>query len=364
MSLFEKVIPHLLPRNRVIQTEHVPMEEIDEIVCFSNTAIGDTLFSTPVFRSLKHHFPDKKLTAVLNPTNAELFATNPHIDEILLYNGKTGGFLPTLLRLKKHSPKLILILHSNEPQATPLAVLSGAQYIFKTPNSHSRYRFWHSNPPISSSHRYVVYDRLDLLKFLSIVENNCRLELFLKPEWIDSVQHHFAPIRQKSKKVIGFQVGASSISRMWFLERWIELGKKLLNYNPDFSIVLTGAPNEKDLTNRVAEKINSKNLYNFAGTFSLPESAALLKELDLLITPDTGPLHIAAALKTPTLALYAVMDNTITNPPFDENIHQYIQKPRTCSPCITRQCRYQECMLQISSDEVFQKSINMLLKDK
>jgi len=354
MSLFEKLIPYFLPKNQVIKTNLVPMDEINEIVCFSNTAIGDTLFNTPVFRSLKKHFPDKKLIVVMNPKNYKLFETNPYIDEIILYDGKTKNFFQALKTLRKIKPKLILILHSNEPQATPLAVLSGAKYIIKIPNDKNFFNKWHTNPPIKGvENKHGIFNRLKQLECLGIKENDCKMDLAIKKEWINEVENYFKNI--KYSKLIGFQIGASTISRMWFNDRWIELGKRLLEMYPDIKIVLTGGPNEKVLTDEVEKGINDLRVLNMAGKFSLGGAAALISKLDLFITPDTGPLHIAIATKTPTIGFFVVANHLGSNACYDKDIHLYIQKSKTCTPCIAKACKYAECMEQIKVDEVIKK---------
>ena len=362
MRIFKYIIPFFLPKNQVTKTNLIPMEEIDKIICFSNTAIGDTLFNTPVFRSIKKHFPKKKLIIVMNPKNYKLFETNPYIDEIILYSGKTKHFLSALKKLKKIKPQLILALHSNDPQATPLAVLSGAKYIIKLPNDKNKFNKWHTNeivPKIPGEH--FIKTRLKFLKYLGIEENDCKMDLFLKKEWLKEVDDFFKNI--KYSKLIGFQIGASTISRRWFNENWIELGKKLLKTYPDIKIVLTGSPNEIYLTNEVEKGIKDKRVLNLAGKFSLGEAAALINKLDLLITPDTGPLHIATSLKTPTIALFAAANHEETNTCYDKDIHLYIQKPHTCTPCIDKKCKFPECMKQIKTNEVFYK-IKEIIDDK
>lgn len=354
MRIFKYIIPFFLPKDQVIQINQVPMDEINQIICFSNTAIGDTLFNTPVFRSLKKHFPNKKLIVVMNPKNYKLFETNPYIDEIILYSGKTKHFFKALKKLKKIKPQLILALHSNDPQATPLAVLSGTKYIIKLPNDKNKFKKWHSNdivPKIPKEH--FIKTRLKFLTYLGIKENDCKMDLFLKDEWIKEVENFFKNISYS--KLIGFQIGTSTISRRWFNENWIELGKKILKEYPNIKIVLTGAPNEKYLTDKVEKGINDKRVLNLAGKFSLGGAAALINKLDLFVTPDTGPLHIATALKTPTVALFAAANHEETNACYDKDIHLFIQKPHTCIPCIDKKCKFPECMKQIKINEVFLK---------
>jgi len=355
MAFFQKVISLLLPNpsDTIIKTTKVPMKNIKKIVCFSNTAIGDTIFNTPVFRILKKNFPDKELVVLMNPRNYQLFETNPYIDKIILYNGKSKNFLSALTQLKKEKPELILILHSNEPQATPLAVLSGAKYIFKLPNENNPFSKWHSNPIIANNYfRNAITTRLLFLNFLDISPPLCaRTEIFLKKEWEIEALKKLPPF----KKLIGFQIGASTISRQWLMERWIELGKKILVSYPEVSIILTGSSNEKEKADKIMEHLRNKRVFNLTGELSLGGASALISKLNLLITPDTGPLHIAASLGVPTIALFAVANHKGTNPCFDRDIHLYIQKNKVCSPCVSKKCKYPKCMLQITADEVMEK---------
>lgn len=353
MSLFENIIPCFLPNNQVIKTDLIPINKISEIYCFSNTAIGDTLFNTPVFKSLKNNFPSKKIIAILNPANYTLFENNKDIDEIILFSGKTKHFFQTLKILKEKKPKLILLLHSNEPQATSISVLSGAKYIVKSPNYNNNFNHWHTNAPMQSiENKHGIYNRLKQLEFLGINETNPRMHLKLRDESKEEISNYF---KGNHSKLIGFQIGASTLSRMWFAEKWIELGKELLKQYPDIKIVLTGAPNEKKVTLEIEKGIKDKRILNLAGKFSLNTAAALINKLDLLITPDTGPLHIAIALRTPTIGFFVVANHTGSNACYDENIHLYIQKEKTCNPCTGKNCKFAKCMLQIEVDEVIKK---------
>jgi ADP-heptose:LPS heptosyltransferase len=347
MSLFGKIIPYFLPENQIVKTDTVPMDKIDKIICFSNTAIGDTLFNTPVFRSLKKHFPDKKLIVVMNPGNYKLFETNPYIDEIILYSGKTKHFFQALKELKRLRPELILSLHSNDPQATPLAVLSGAKYFIKLPNDKNEFTKWHTNPIVKrDKNQHVIKQRLKQLAYLGIEEKDCRMDLFLKEEWFEEIDIDI------SKKLVGFQIGASVKSKMWVQENWVLLGKKLLSLYPDINIVLTGAPNEKYLTDEIESKINDKRVLNVAGKYSIGGAAALISKLDILITPDTGPFHMAVALKTPTVSFSVWTNEAEFGACYDKDIHFHIKKPIVCEVCLERKCKNPVCMEQITVEDI------------
>ena len=431
MKIFENLMKFYLRNHKIKKCEMVS-DKFKCVCFFSNTAIGDTLFNTPVFREFRAKFSDVKTIALLNPSNAVLFRDDPNLDEIITYDGRWGGFLKTLKILKSKKIDICFLLHSNEPQATPLAILSGAKYVFKLPNHKNKFNFLHSNTPqkYADENRYIVLNRLLQLKFVGINSDEslakdeiCRLSLYLNPadyvrvdeklkglngEQKSNKQANFKQILSRDKeqnlakndpeicsgderKIIGFQMGASSRSRKWTLQRWCELALMILQHT-NYQIVLTGSPAERgecDLFMRKLEKnldeflsfkaqekrlkfVNQANLnslcddenfaesndgkvvansalefdkkisqnvsnivnlksdllgrvLNLAGVFNLREAAALIDRLDILITPDTGPLHVAAAMKTPTIALYGVANPSSSNPNFDTKIHKIIK---------------------------------------
>ena len=466
MKIFENLMKFYL-RNRKIKKCEMVSEKFKCVCFFSNTAIGDTLFNTPVFREFRAKFSDVKTIALLNPNNAMLFRDDPNLDEIITYDGRWGGFLKTLKILKSKKIDICFLLHSNEPQATPLAILSGAKYVFKLPNHKNKFNFLHSNTPqkYADENRYIVLNRLLQLKFVGINSDEslakdeiCRLSLYLNPgdyvrvdeklkglngEQKSNKEANFKQILSHDKeqnlaqdepeirsgderKIIGFQMGASSRSRKWTLQRWCELALMILQ-DTNYQIVLTGSPSERgecDLFMRKLEKnldeflsfkaqentlksqsANQVNLdnnsscvnescvennhvivakaisnsalefdkkisenpsdlanlkhdllgrvLNLAGVFNLREAAALIDRLDILITPDTGPLHVAAAMKTPTIALYGVANPSSSNPNFDTKIHKIIKADFKNYKGFDKHDDCAQTMERISANDVF-----------
>lgn len=362
MKLSIILLRFLMRKMRVLKG--LAPQNLNNICVFSNTAIGDTLFNTPVFRELKLAYPEAKITAILNPLNASLFEKNPNLDEILLYNGRWLGFLKILKELKRRNFQVALILHSNEPQATPLAVFAGIKCIYKIPNNKNEFRFWHSNEPTRLEKlQYAALNRLRVLEFLRIYSKNSRLELFLDNNgkdaisWLNGLKNNFSA----NAFFIGFNLGASNLSRQWFIFKWVELALMLLRHK-NIAIILTGAPSEKELAlsfkQELLEKLEQKDLikriYDASGEFSLNQAARLIGGLDLFISGDTGPFHIAVALKTPSITLFAVAEPLASMPNYDENLHFFIKKPRTCTPCVGKNCKYQKCMLEINAQEVYE----------
>jgi len=109
--------------------ESIDRSAVNNILIISSTAIGDTLMSTPAIRAIRRCFPKARIIALLNKDNMELFANNPNINGAVPYYGGWKKFISTVSTLRKYSFDIALILHGNEPQATPMAYLSGARLI-------------------------------------------------------------------------------------------------------------------------------------------------------------------------------------------------------------------------------------------
>ncbi|MDO8427260.1 MAG: glycosyltransferase family 9 protein [Deltaproteobacteria bacterium] len=346
---------------RQTDLRYLKPDEVKNILVVSSTAIGDTLLSTPAIRAVRRGYPKAKIVALFNKGNMELFENNPNIDGIIPYHGGWKRFRATIDELKRHSFDLALIFHGNEPQATPLCYLGGARFIIKLPNN-SRFSFLLSNrePVVSwDSLGHGIEARLKVAGLAGCAPQGERMELFIDKEGESKVEELLGGWGLKEGVLIGLQPGASTLSRQWFPERFIELGKRLVDNG--HKVILTGSPEEAALCGKIAEGIGG-GAFVAAERLNLKAVPALIKRLSAFVTGDTGPMHIAITVGTPVVALYAVADARKTGPLYDRQRHRVIQKDRTCEPCSLKKCRYQKCMENISADEVFNAVMDVLGK--
>jgi ADP-heptose:LPS heptosyltransferase len=327
---------------------------IRSILVVSSTAIGDTLMSTPAIRAVRECFPHARIVAHFSVNNMALFENNPHIDAIVPYHGGYKHFWRTIRQLRREHFDLALIFHGNEPQATPMAYLSGARFIIKLPNT-SHYRFLLSNrEPVLTWEDFAhgVDQRLQVAQLAGCHVGDKRMVLPLATDQAGAVEQFLRTSNIKpSDIVVGFQVAASTISRMWFAEKFIELGKRLSAEYPDVRIVITGSPQEASYARDIATAIGDKAIVA-AGALNLKQVPWLIHRLRLLVTGDTGIMHLAIAVGTPVVALFAAADARRSGPYYDIEKHSVIQKHRTCVPCVGKRCTFQICMDNISVDEV------------
>lgn len=332
---------------------------IARILVISSTAIGDTLLSTPAIRSLRQAYPKARIVLLVNAAYQGLFASNPDIDGTVVYPGGYRRFFRLAQELRRERFDLVAILHGNEPQATPLAYLSGARWRFKWPNN-NRFRFLLSNvEPVKSwdDFPHGIDQRLAVAHAAGATGNDRHMVMPVSDAAHRSVDDFLA--RQHGiadgVPVAGFQVGASTTSRRWRPERYAELGRQLLAMYPALRIVITGSPQERGLAEQVARAIGDDRVAVTAGEVKLADMPALVQRFAWLVTPDTGIMHLALAVGTPIVGLFAAAHWSRSGPSSDLDRHIVIQKWRTCEPCLGKRCQYvaPPCMDNITVGEVF-----------
>ena len=350
---------------RTADPQELGTAKIERILVMSNTAIGDSVMSLPALRRLREAYPWAQIVWMVHPAYAGLFQGVREVDAIWPYAGRWSGWMRMVRQARAQRFDLVCILHSNEPQATPLAYLSGARWRFKLPNT-SRFRFLLSNPaPVRDwdDFEHGVDQRMAVVELAIPPAPN----FSNRPVTASSMPLLAPPVplppefaaRLGAHPVVGFQLGASTVSRRWPVSRFVALALRLLKAWPTVRIVVTGSPAEAHLAADLVAGVTAaggdvSRVIVSAGALPLAALPALLQRMVFLVTPDTGVMHLAVAVKTPVLALFAVSDWRRSGPMSDLEQHRIIQKWRTCTPCLSKRCPHPEpmCMDLISVDEV------------
>ena len=340
-------------------TDQLPdSKQVKRVLIISNTALGDSLMSLPALYSLRLAYPHAQLLWVGHPAYASLFAACPWFDVWVSYAGRWRGWWRTIRQLRAYGViDVAAILHSNEPQATPLAVLAGARYVVKLPNT-SNFAFLLANAKPRQdwdAFTHGIDQRLAVAQLAGGVAVMPRLDLsfptMAKKEAAAWCATHGIT---SETPFLMFQLGASTRSRRWPRASFVALAQQLLEKYPQLHIVASGSPNEHDLISPFIQSVASPRCHNSAGALSLPAVAALLARANGLVSGDTGTLHLAIAVHTASIGLFAVSQARRSGAIQDLNRHWVIQKGRTCTPCLSKRCGYLEppCMAAIDVSEV------------
>jgi ADP-heptose:LPS heptosyltransferase len=351
-------------------------DKITNVLAVSSTAIGDTLLSTPAVRAAHQILKNASIDFMVRDKFSELFENNPDIRRLVPYPGRFKGIFSLLNIIKSINYDLCLVFHDSDPCPVQAAYLADIPFIVRIGfKDESVAPFLNIRVPYRDE-VHAIEQRLDVLRTLFNVKldspSDIRLvlpasieesETFWKDLFKDLESHYI-----KNKR-IGFQISASRPYKTWPRRHFLELGKRLLAYSEDINVILFGGPGDKKIGEEIAAGMANRpnhrlRIINLAGRLPLRKLPAALKGLDLFITSDTGPFHMAIALKIPTISLFVPSSVRHTGPYQDLEIHRVIKKPRPCNPCIEKYCTNPNCMSLISVKEVFEATKNSLRRDK
>ena len=305
----------------------LPLSDLNFIpqnfLVISNTALGDTLMSLPAIKSLKLSFPKSTIIALINLKWLPLFEDCPYIDILLPYKKGIKDFFFLIKKIKDLSPEIAFIFHGNYPEDLAFPIFSNIPWIFKIKCKPEYEKFLSYKDVPTNLH--AIEKRIFLVKILGGKKIYKEIDLEYLDKKLKNINLKLPNINKK-KLLIGFQLGASHLSRAWPVENFVELAY-MLNKELECFYVLLGSVEEMFLGEKFKKLYNKKNYIDLVGKLDILKLAKVIKCLNLLITPDTGPLHLAVGLKTRTISLFALSKPSDTGPIQDLHLHKVIFKP-------------------------------------
>lgn len=304
--------------------------------------VGDTIISFPAVYSLRHLLPQAHISVLAKSHLAELWKANPDVDEVIPYDMPTGanrifGELQIARLIRDKAIDLAVILPRSFSSSL-MVFLGGVPHRIGY-NSEGRNLLLTERidcpPELLIRHRMYYY--LHLIERLGRCPSPPLPSLSLNGNihgWANTFLSHNG---LKGKTLIGLNPGATyGEAKCWPSERFVELGRRLRNgYGASILIFGSSRSKEKELNAAIAQGIGEGCL-NLSGQTSLSEMAALLRHCHLLVTNDTGTMHVAAAVGTRVVAIFGPTDPRATSP-LGEG-HVIIRQNVSCSPCLKRVC--------------------------
>ncbi len=208
-----------------------------------------------------------------------------------------------------------------------------------------------TNKLMGSFHQAEYY--MELISKLGYKSDPPKLFLPLTQEEKNKASELLRSLKVDSKlPVVILHPGASyGPSKRWPAERFAELGSLLQDRN-EATVLITGSADEKELADAISSAMKNRSI-NLSGRTSLRMLAALMDQANLFATNDSGPMHMANALRTPVVAVFGPTDPSATGP-YQEPA-AVIKKDVPCWPCSYRDCPFDHrCMMKISVEEVYE----------
>lgn len=352
-QLIKKIVSTLKPKSPNSGDEK-------RFLILSTTGLGDTLWGTPAIRALRRCFPTSYIGVVTSSIGKALLQHNRRIDELFVARDPVfPSLLPLYRKLKSKKITHVLSFHTSQRPMLPLAAVLGAQEIIGTQGINKGLDFLLSQP-LENTPMHEIQRRLQIVAAVGASTLDSSMELVLSPEDEAIAEKFLSSLKIPSYlPLIALHPGAKDGFKQWPSSHFIELGNRLAQ-NLGSGIVVTGTPAERGLVEAIASKIKDAAI---ATDLPLLATAALIKRMDLMIANDTGPMHLAFALKTPTIGLFSPTDPALCGPYFVDASQAISRKP-TCSPCLRKKCREPFCLLQIGVQEVYDSALKLFYETK
>ena len=330
-------------------------EDIGNILLINTTAIGDTLMCTPAIRAIREGFPKARIAMFAGESALQVLNGNPAIDEFIESPGRVNvNYLVRLKglikRLKSRNFDLAIVLHGNDPEAVPIACLSGARFRLGMAKSvFIEHLTWYSP---SKNERHVIEERLGALALLGIKANDRRMEMFLTAEEEEEAGRLLNERGLKGPIACIHPFG-SKPTRSWPIERAARLADSLHD-ELGLDIVILGGTKKRELegSKQIASMMKNEALLT-AGEIELRISASIIKRSSIAISTDSGPMHIAEVFNIPLVALLGSTLARSTGPLSERSI--VLQDLDACDvsrPCKDYKCDHISCMNAIGVEEV------------
>jgi heptosyltransferase-2 len=324
----------------------------------------------PALRGLRRLFPDAQIALLVKPGVADLFGGHPSLTRVLTYDtmGRHAGLSGKWAlagQLRRQSFDLA-VLFQNAFEAAFLTFLAGVprRYGYATDGRSVLL----SDPVAVPDHRTLVHQvryYWDLLKPLGLTGDPTAPELVLFSEEEQAMTGRFAQGGLTATDiVVGINPGSTyGGAKRWLPERFAEATERLcrtIRKSPaqQVSVVIFGAKGEERVGQEIAARLSSRSLV-LSGATTIRELMAAVKRCALLLTNDTGPMHIASAFQVPVVAIFGPTDWRTTSP--FGSAHAIVRQPVDCAPCLLRECPIDHrCMTRVTVEQVYEEAVRQL----
>ncbi|MBA2679553.1 MAG: lipopolysaccharide heptosyltransferase II, partial [Ktedonobacteraceae bacterium] len=365
---------HLKRLGRRYQPLHPGTFHPRHILVIRLDLIGDLVLSLVLVRLLKQTYPDAEIDLLAMSSSASVITDDPDIAEVFAYNPNVWRRPKALLQTKNwrearalrsrlRARKYDLAVSVFGPWAALIAAMSGARRVLGF--AHESYpglltdsvpgQHWNEADHV---HEVDYCLRLAQAAGASVSPDDRIPTLTVNVD----AQEEAAELLQRegidrNKPLIACHVSSNNgQSKRWPIPYWARLADCLIRED-GCNLIFTGAPDDLPLIAAITQRMQEQTYYNLAGKTSLSQLAAVLQRADLLITGDSGPMHIAAAVGAPLIAIHGPTDPALSGP---VSPHATILRdPIWCSPCYKAKgapadCRFYttQCMKNISPEQV------------
>ena len=330
-----------------------------KILLLKPSSLGDVIHALPVLRLLKLHYPAAEIFWWIDSSLAPLIAGDPDLTGIVRFERKRWGkpwHWPEMLRsirwLRAQNFDLVIDLQCLL-RSGAFAWLARGKFLVGLDEAREGARgFYDLAVPRPSFHTHAVDWYLAVLPPLGVPVHKNFTWLPERPPIAADVNRKWfqenSKLKTQNSKLILLQPGARWLNKRWPVQHFAELVRALAKKFPSARFAILGGKDDAPLGD-VISRVAPERCLNLCGATTLPEMIEWVRRCDLLVTNDTGPMHVAAALGKPLVALFGPTAPERTGP--YGQLQNVLRLNLPCSPCMKSDCAYEktdECLRALS----------------
>jgi heptosyltransferase-1 len=344
-----------------------------KILILKPSSLGDVIHALPVLRLLKRHWPESRIHWWLDVNLVPFLEHDSDLDGIFAFERKRWA-------APKHWIEILSIIKAMREQRFDLAIdlqglarssmfawLANATTTVGLDNDREGGRegaraMYDLTPPRAPAHTHAVDRYMAVLPLLGVSVRWDFEWLPPRPAAARRVRETWAQDNGQTRWIV-FLPGGRWDNKRWPVQNFVALAKRFAEI-PDAKVVVLGSKSEQPLGAEIAAAAPERCL-NLAGATTLDEMIEWIRLSSLVITNDTGPMHVAAALRRPIVAIFGPTAPWNTGP-YGQLDHVLQATELPCVPCLKSECAYREplaCLHAIKPDIVFEKARQALAHD-
>lgn len=360
-----RLLPNQAERENIPSDHRSPATDFMNLLIVKLSAIGDVVMSLPFLEALRRHMPDARITWLVEEAAADLVLDHPRLDRVIVSSRKTwtrhikkGDFRSTFGRVSEFLRELrsgdfdLTVDLQGLFKSGILTGLSRAPRRLGFDRTRElSYLFLNQRLKPYDPDRHALLRYLDVAAFLGADVSSVDYSFPHHDQAAASAAEKLGPIR---RPLVVINAGAKWETKLWPTDHWQALGHLLSRRG--YQIVLTGSSGEKEVSRRIASGL--AGALDLTGETRLKELAEVYRRADLVVCPDTGPMHLAAAVGTPVVALFGPTAPWRTGP-FGPG-HVIVRTGIECSPCFLKKCSHTRCMKEMTPEMVEREIVRKL----
>jgi heptosyltransferase-2 len=331
---------------------------IKKLLIRSVNWIGDAIMTTPAIDVIRENFPQAELTLLANPLVSQLFQHFTALDRIITFD-RTGIHRGIIGRIrlagelrKEHFDAAIILPNSFDSALIPWMAGIPCR-LGKNSDGRGLLLSGRTEPGKPGTGRHEIENYLDLLRSFGITGQSCSPRLVTTAAEQEDAENRLSGAGiTRDDFLLGINPGATfGSAKRWYPDRFAEVARRL-SAEWGTKLVIFGGPGETDIAAEIERHLQGAVL-NLAGKTDVRQLMALIQRCNFFITNDSGPMHIAAALDVPLVAVFGPTDHTGTAP--SSKNARIVRKDVACAPCKLRECPTDHrCMTAVTADDVVQ----------